>query len=923
MSIQLILYPQSFNGLNSLTGFGTEQLVDGVNFNGIDNSSSYDSTQTNALLQALTNAPPTVPNAWYRFRSTHAGTPALPSETSGVLTLRSSTTSTLSGVYQRLSNLNVGQTYTITINNDTVASGLVIVNAYNGTSVVTQQIFSPSSTPITANFVSNSIFNTIAVTYSNTVVENLDINNISVQQATQTPLGQINNLGNGQVICDLYENEDIPLTLSIDNFKNVAEKVQSYSKAFNLPATKRNNKIFDNIFDVTRTDDGVVFNPYVKTKCELKQDGFILFDGYLRLIDISDKDGEMSYNVNLYSESVALADVLKERSFRDLDFSELEHAYNKTNIKYSWNDSVTGITYVNANTSGFRTAYDTIKYPFVDWNHQILVADGFTGNTATLNMPELTGLEQAFRPFIQIKYLIQRIFQTTPFTYTSEFLDNDADFQKLYMDFNWGSAEVPTLVAETVTIATFFSVTADNFATTSFSNLVLTTSADSFFGNNIYLSNFPPNYDQATNVITATTTNEQYIIDYKYVIENTDSSTRTAELQWVYNNTPINNTGTVTIAAGDEYIWNGNITVLMQTGDTLQAQFKADVTTQVKQKTQVLSWGTTFDTQVIFSASTTNIVNGTLMNTLRGELQQWDFLKGIMTMFNLVAIPNKDNPNNITIEPYADVFINNTNSGNINDLTLASRSIAHDWTEKIDVSQMKLTPLTELNKITNFKFVEDDEDYCFRIYKNATSGHLYGSKVFDASNFTILSGEEDIEATPFASTIVKPLMPPYAELVTPAIYSYNADDGTTSGFDNSPRIMYNNGKKTMTDTTYYIPDQNGLSSENQPEFLQFSHLSEVPTIADSRDFHFGECQYYNGVGQTSTDNLFNTYWLPYFNELYNPDTRTMTLKVNLNAADISTFNMYDTVFIKNRRFRVNKIEYKPNDLATVEFILIP
>ena len=491
------------------------------------------------------------------------------------------------------------------------------------------------------------------------------------------------------------------------------------------------------------------------------------------------------------------------------------------------------------------------------------------------------------------------------------------------MDFNWGSAEVPTLVAETVTIATFFSVTADNFATTSFSNLVLTTSADSFFGNNIYLSNFPPNYDQATNVITATTTNEQYIIDYKYVIENTDSSSRTAELQWVYNNTPINNTGTVTIAAGDEYIWNGNITVLMQTGDTLQAQFKADVTTQVKQKTQVLSWGTTFDTQVIFSASTTNIVNGTLMNTLRGELQQWDFLKGIMTMFNLVAIPNKDNPNNITIEPYADVFINNTNSGNINDLTLASRSIAHDWTEKIDVSQMKLTPLTELNKITNFKFVEDDEDYCFRIYKNATSGHLYGSKVFDASNFTILSGEEDIEATPFASTIVKPLMPPYAELVTPAIYSYNADDGTTSGFDNSPRIMYNNGKKTMTDTTYYIPDQNGLSSENQPEFLQFSHLSEVPTIADSRDFHFGECQYYNGVGQTSTDNLFNTYWLPYFNELYNPDTRTMTLKVNLNAADISTFNMYDTVFIKNRRFRVNKIEYKPNDLATVEFILIP
>ena len=49
----------------------------------------------------------------------------------------------------------------------------------------------------------------------------------------------------------------------------------------------------------------------------------------------------------------------------------------------------------------------------------------------------------------------------------------------------------------------------------------------------------------------------------------------------------------------------------------------------------------------------------------------------------------------------------------------------------------------------------------------------------------------------------------------------------------------------------------------------------------------------------------------------------MSLKVNLTASDVSNFDMYDTVFIKNREFRVNKIDYKPNDLSTVEFILIP
>ena len=84
-------------------------------------------------------------------------------------------------------------------------------------------------------------------------------------------------LEDGQVICDLYEDENIPLTLSVDDFKNAAEQVQSYSKAFKLPGTKKNNLIFDNIFEVTRSTTGLVFNPYVKTKSILKQDGFILY----------------------------------------------------------------------------------------------------------------------------------------------------------------------------------------------------------------------------------------------------------------------------------------------------------------------------------------------------------------------------------------------------------------------------------------------------------------------------------------------------------------------------------------------------------------------------------------------------------------------------------------------------------------------
>ena len=330
--------------------------------------------------------------------------------------------------------------------------------------------------------------------------------------------------------------------------------------------------------------------------------------------------------------------------------------------------------------------------------------------------------------------------------------------------------------------------------------------------------------------------------------------------------------------------------------------------------------------------STVNtIVASALLNALRGEVGQWDFLKGIMTMFNLVTMVDDSNPDNILIEPYSDVFINNTNCSLTGGITLACRGVEHDWTDKVDVSQMELKPLTDLNKSTIFKFVEDDDDYCFNAYKMATSGHLYGSKEIDASTSTnglpsILEGKKEIIAEPFAATVIKPLQDLFPDFIVPSIYSVD-DSGVSEGFDNSPRLLYDNGIQTLTSCTYTVPPQNatpGVTAED--EFLQFSHLSSIPINPQTtQDFNFESQQLITPLDMNGmpTDNLFSIYWQPYFNELYNADTRTMILKVNLTSADINTFKMYDTVFIKNRSFRVNKIEYKPNSLATVEFILIP
>ena len=899
MSVQLIVFPQSYDGqFNSTSTTANEFVVDGINFNTINTSSSYDSSATNVILDVLTNQPPSPINTWFRFRSTSFGTPTLPTETSGNLTLNSTTTNTFSGVYQKLSNLVVGTTYEMVVDLSTTGTGSILTGAFNGTSLISQPSHLANQSQITFSWTAQSTNDTIVISYLNSVADNIVISNISVSQQGITPTTIYTDLQDGQVICDLYEDEDIPLSLSVDDFKNVAEKVQSYSKAFNLPATKRNNQIFDNIFEITRTDNGLNFNPYKRTKAILKQDGFLLFEGYLRMLDISDKSGEISYNVNLYSEVVALADVLGDKTFSELDFTELEHAYQKTNIQNSWNDAPSaGITYTNASTSGFRNANDTVKYPFVDWTHQILTGGSGTGTAATDGNPEFTALEQIFRPFINIKYLIDRIFQEVPFTYESEFF-NTADFKKLYMDFNWGSNDICTEPSSTG------ANTSSPFSTTSYANYQL---------NNPNTFSSDLGYDDINHRFVAPNDNTQYILQvdlsWKYQFGATGMSARITHRNSA--GTLLNTYGSFYDNTNAEPIMVVSQNVLLQQNDTLQVEWKSDVAGTYKQLSSNQN-------HIIASIGNAVATTNTLL-ILRGELGQWDFLKGLLTMFNLVTLPDEDNPSNIKIEPYKDVFISSVVAAPPNFFDATSNEL--DWTDKIDVSEMKLMPLTGLNKKTIFKFVEDEDDFAFMNYKRQVGGHLYGSKKYDASEFTILAGEDEIIAEPFAATVVKPLMTQYPNFITPSLYAMG-DDEVTEGFDNSPRIMYNNGVKS-TGASYYIPAQNGGTSANEADFLQFSHLTDVPTISGSRDFHFGECQLIPPVGNSVPDNLFNLYWLPYYSELYNPDTRIMTIKVNLSPSDINTFKFNDTVFIKNRTFRVNKIDYKPNDLATIEFILIP
>ena len=898
MSVQLILYPQNYQGVYQTTSFLvlSEYIADPYFF-WLNNYSSYvipGGTMFNEL-QAVTAVPPI--QAWLTWRTSTTTAPL--GNANGLVFSAGS-----AGVYQKVENLNVGTLYNVEIQIAGAGAGDIIIgsphinNALGGSAGAGGLYVTLSTAVVTTHtvtFTANLTEEIFVMEYNGT--GGCTIASVSIKDAVNPPSQGYGDLFDGQVICDMYEEEDIPLTLSVDEFTKVAEKSQSYSKDFNLPATKRNNQIFNHLFDVTRIQDSVNFNPYRKTKSILKQDGYTLFEGYLRLIDINDNEGEISYNVSLFSESVALKDILENKKFKDLNLEELDHTYNKTNIKHSWTDSV-GIT-LNTPLQTTSNAYDpalgvnktnVLKYPFVNW-----IGD-FNINNSTGNII-LDTFEDAFRPWIQCKYLLDEIFDGTPFTYTSEFLES-SDFTDLFMDFNWGAGNAPN-----------DSKHIGNGERTGNQNLL------SSFNPVIYPTNtFPAEfgYDSSTGIFTCPQNNTTYQIDYGQnfgwlaAVNNLTVQWRRTTSSGAITDYNIGN------SLGNSVNWsvfyNGTVTTTLNQGDTLAMVAMGSSPNTI----------TAMSGEINGSITITTMSNATILNTLRGDLGQWEFIKGFINMFNLVVLQDKDNPNNLIIETYNTVFFKDAIG-----TTLASRNITHDWTDKIDETKIKLSPL-DLNYKTDFIYAEDDGDYNTKLYKNVI-GKAYGSEEHLAlnNNSSIFTGEAEISATPFAATLIRPALDYLSTFIIPAIFSSNDDQTEYESFDNKPRILYKVSSTPYQFTngrTYYIPTQNGTSSENATEYLRFSHTTSVPSVTSDRDLNYGAQQLLTGA--TPTLNLYEKYWSLYYEQLYNLNTKYMKIKVNLTAADINTFSFDEYVMIKNKSYRVNKIEYKPNELSTVEFILI-
>ena len=213
---------------------------------------------------------------------------------------------------------------------------------------------------------------------------------------------------------DTYNEEPISLTYNVADVNDISSRNSSFSKTIKLPETRNNRSVFGDIADLGVNSS---FNPNKKTKAWILVDTAVIFEGYIQLrkVIINKETEQGDYEVVIYADNDNFYKQLGDGFISDIDFSELDHTWNKTNI-------------ISSFTASYNNGY---YYPLIDYGQDWDLGE-INGWTNAYNTQVKVG---DMYPATNVRYIFDKIFSLAGYSYKSDFLTGDI-FENLYIPFN-------------------------------------------------------------------------------------------------------------------------------------------------------------------------------------------------------------------------------------------------------------------------------------------------------------------------------------------------------------------------------------------------------------------------------------------------------------------------------------------------------
>ena len=663
---------------------------------------------------------------------------------------------------------------------------------------------------------------------------------------------------------DMFEDESVTITQTIQNIKDISKVFTDFSRTFSVPASKTNNKIFRHYYN---SDIVNGFDARTKKSANIELNNTPFRTGKIKLEGVDLKNNvPYSYRITFFGSTVTLKDLLGEDMLNDLNGDDELTQYN-----LDYDDDTVRSKLVSAPSSTNHVIVPLITHTqrlFYDTNTHDELGDGNLyydgGHAQNLHGVKWNELKYALR----VNKIIEAIESKYSLEFSSDFFKNTnvEEFNNLFLWLHRKSGAVENL---------------------SGNNEVST-----------LVDDFAPRYETVF-IINESTLEIEFDYDDFLLFElrlNT-TSVVSYDVSVTKNNNEVfsasNNVGSFYRNFADEsWLTNGEYQIIITANSAITFSNISWYLDTESDGTYLLGMNSIDGS---FTTSSSFLFN---VSNQMPEIKIIDFLTGLFRTFNLTAYIENDIIKVETLDSFYE-------SGRGSD---SSTEEAYDITKYIDVDTTSVDVPLIYNDIL-FKF-KDTKTFLANKFGEINNRSWGESTAIIQNSLGKLSGSQYKIEVPFGKMLFEKLTDQGDGSPKNIQWGWNVDK-SKNAYLGSPLLFYpintNTGQISFVDEVN--PATNAPTSHISiiTANLPFNSVSKDPTVNSSQLSFFNEQNEWT-LNSDFDNTLYNDYYDKYITNIFDVGSRIKKVTAYLPLRILVNYNLSDRFVISGNKYKINSIK---------------
>ena len=655
---------------------------------------------------------------------------------------------------------------------------------------------------------------------------------------------------------DLFADETISVTSTIQNSRDISKIFTDFSQSFTIPASKNNNKVLKHYYNTTIAEGSSIdarkkLDGYIELNHALFKKGKIRVDG----VKMKDNSPEV-YKITFFGNTVTLPELFGEDKLSDVGtLSAYNHDYDAAEVKTGLESSL---------VSG------SIVYPLISHTER-LYYDGAGTTTDDGNLyydatKSNRGLDyRDLKPALKVKNIIDAIGSQYGLIFQSDFFDSTM-FNELYMWLHRSKGQMTAAAGTTQVsnVTNFQFVSGTDFATFNDGALQLET----------YDFGYESKDYQATLIVVPVGSGE-------YTIK-------------VYNNNYLYDTVTgITNSFSKQYNLDGNsiwsLKIVIETNNGItdyDARWLVDEFTTDNNP----FGGGSLTQQAVYLSANQSLISQVIITDNIPNMKVMDFMSNIFKTFNLTSYVLVDGK--IYVEKLDDFYAD---------------GLGYDITKYVDRNSTDIDRAIPYKKIS----LEFPEPKTFFAQKTneINGGTGYGNLLYDGGEK--LDGGDYTVKVDFEKVVYERMSNVANDALTDIGWGWfvdykgsSADDITkVSSIVEKPLLFFNVSEdSSSTPISWTSGTHSQITTYNRPANINADQ---------SQSLNFGsEIDEYNRSGNSAIINnnsLFENFYKTYITQVFDRRARIYRYSAKLPSKILLKYNLNDTFTVFDQDYIINNI----------------